>query len=1104
LDGLLCHGSSRRYVQKVPFDILSIGGYEDTNRHTVGADIWLQTKQSARFDLWYQLGKPAPEYERYHQPFLWLADLSKHFVDFLDNHDNVSLHSFRTDFFSWIKDLHEQDASFQTWLAQYPGTDFRRAIAAYPSFLFNQARDLNGAAFDKHPLSVEVHPPELNRIRPQEYVETSTIVTPFVYECFKHISWARFLESRKPCAKVLRMRHEPGRAPKQTVEIGMTTSRRVHQGPLPPERIQVGDVVGVSKDNETAWKCNAEMWFAYVQDLRSDRKGGTLLDVLWLYAPSDTTCSTGRYPFKNELFFSDNCNCEDATLKLTEVICKVSVAFFSHPRETAAEYFVRQKYTHEETFVTLRKSDFSCVHRSASSKSEIEELMEDYRVGDTVLVLGSGDKDDHERLEPAEIVEFSNGVQIRRLLRRGRDFGSEHCNARPNELVYTDDILLLPASAVDRRCHVRFYTVEELNDSQIPAPYNRDGNADAYYIAYRQTETKTLEPLRIPFPATLIQGFDPRAPSVKSVMSGMDLFCGGGNFGRGLEEGGSVLNKWAVDWDNTAMHAYSANLSEAAPGVTQLYNGSVNDYLAQAMDGSSAKEIAQVGEVDFISAGSPCQGYSVANMARGSDNSLKQCSMVAAVAAFVDFYRPKYALLENVTSMAKKGAQDPDDNIFSLMLCTLVGMGYQVRPLHLDAWSFGSPQSRSRLFISIAAPGLELPPHPAPSHSHRPNVTQRSLGKAANGLGFGCRQFGATPYKYVTASEAISDLPSIGDSRVSVCVPYPDHRPSRTESTHTRVLISHIPRFPYGETFMTAYRQGRMSQPQIDTYPLKSNVRGSDDAKTWRRLRPDGLFPTITTGIRPQDGRSGATLHWDEHRLITVMEARRAQGFPDEEVLIGSPAQQWKIIGNSVARPVAVALGMSLREAWLANKPDDLPLDDIIYRTRTTDASSQQQPLPRVTTLLKSSSAPRIIKHQPHKEVTDLTSDDDDELGQPQQLILTNIQVKIPNRRISAPQQSPPLSAPAPTRKTLTRHITHSETRTTRTITTTHQYTASPDITPSALRARSRTAQKPRGRSVVQRLADGYRALFNDKSGDGNVDGDPKEFEEGSLVEIFD
>ncbi len=531
------------------------------------------------------------------------------------------------------------------------------------------------------------------------------------------------------------------------------------------------------------WKGKADAWFAYVQALDVNKRGDTVLDVIWLYAPNDTTCSNGHYPFANELFFSDNCNCGDAQLELADVICRVSVAFFSTPEDSKAEYFVRQKYTHEESFVTLKRSDLRCFHKSALKKTRLEEVMGEYKIGDAILIL------DRNRLEPAEIVSFgvlgfSKKIAVRRFLRRAEEFGTE---ARPNELVYTDEIISIPVSTVDRRCHVRFYTTEDLRMGRIPAPYNRDGTADAYYITCRQSKSdyQMLEPLQRPFPSSLIQGFDPSEPPVETVMNGMDLFCGGGNFGRGIEEGGAVRNKWAVDWDNVAMHTYSANLS----GSTHLYNGSVNDYLAQAMKGSSDPAIARVGEVDFISAGSPCQGFSMANMARDSESALKYCSMVASVAAFIDFYRPKYALLENVTTMARKSATDNKDNVFSLMLCCLVGMGYQVQQFHLDAWSFGSAQSRSRLFISIAAPGLQLPPHPVLSHSHLPRTTQRSIGKGANGLGFGFRRFCTTPFEYVTAAEATSDLPHLGDNRPGVCIPYPDHRTSRMETTHNRHRI---------------------------------------------------------------------------------------------------------------------------------------------------------------------------------------------------------------------------------------------------------------------------------------------------------------------------
>lgn len=58
---------------------------------------------------------------------------------------------------------------------------------------------------------------------------------------------------------------------------------------------------------------------------------------------------------------------------------------------------------------------------------------------------------------------------------------------------------------------------------------------------------------------------------------------------------------------------------------------------------------------------------------------------------------------------------------------------------------------------------------------------------------------------------------------------------------------------------------------------------------------------------------------------MTIMEARRAQGIPDSEVLVGTRTEQLRIVGNGVARTVSMALGLSLRAAWLkdaATKPE--------------------------------------------------------------------------------------------------------------------------------------------------------------------------------------
>lgn len=108
--------------------------------------------------------------------------------------------------------------------------------------------------------------------------------------------------------------------------------------------------------------------------------------------------------------------------------------------------------------------------------------------------------------------------------------------------------------------------------------------------------------------------------------------------------------------------------------------------------------------------------------------------MVASVAAFVDAYRPKYAILENVPAMAENSLRNPNENVFSQILATFVAMGYQASQYLLDSWSIGNLQCRSRLFISIAAPGLKPIPRPMSTHSHPAGVFNKKLGPATNGL----------------------------------------------------------------------------------------------------------------------------------------------------------------------------------------------------------------------------------------------------------------------------------------------------------------------------------------------------------------------------------
>lgn len=955
-DGVLSDGKRKRYVEGVPFTKLSIGNYGELSLHTVEGAIWIQSDVAkAADDTWYELGKPAQVYEKYHNPFLWLANFAKFFIDFLDRPSpqnavedderpqDATLRDFKEKFGSWINKLHGSDSQFWKWYSKYGRSDFRQVVSAHCPFLWNQAynTDVDGRLI-KHSLWDEVM--RLTIIKqPKGALVNETIVTPLVYECFHHIFGDKLkaisprvpLPPMPPGKKLILDRVEilsSQRARKQSPyegplsrEVSVFESRpELNEGGLVD--VKPGDVVAVVKDANSVWKGKSQYWYAYVQSVNSNsqKRNSTSLDVIWLYLPEDTILGQMLYPYANELFFSDNCNCGDTKVRLDEVLFKTKVAFFVGPEDEKVRgcgFFVRQKFSDAESnFTTLMESDLACECRKPIV-SAYEQVKKNYGVGDTVLVE-SYSVDDYAKdvLEPAQIVRFdeeSQSVELRQLYRRARDF-ADNPDARPNELVYTNHLVLVQPKFISRRCHIRFFPPA----MKPTPPYDRDGTGDCFFIFNQITAAGDLVP--IDPPSEFHQGFDLDTPPNNinlPRLNGMDLFCGGGNFGRGIEEGGAVVNKWAVDLDIPALHTYRANLRDPD---TKLYLGSVNNYLRDGLLARFSSLIPPPGQVDFISAGSPCQGFSNANLDRDSEKSLGNSSLVASVASFVDFYRPKFALLENVHGLAqdRKRKDGLSYNVFSQLLCSLVAMGYQCQQFTLDAWSFGSCQTRTRLFVSTAAPGQRLPPRPGRSHEHPSTVRSKALFEAPNGKKFGGRDLhGPCTYPYVSSLERLGDLPNLGDNHPGICIPYPDHRHSRIEAANTRLLMTHIPKVRTCSSMRRAIDQGRVP-PSLDFYN-RSFQRTRDYARSWSRNFEDDLCRTITTTITPQCAFTGQWMHWDQHRLLTVMEVRRVQSFPDDEVLLGSAARAFRIVGNSVDRAVALAWGLAIREAWQGRRPSE-------------------------------------------------------------------------------------------------------------------------------------------------------------------------------------
>lgn len=188
------------------------------------------------------------------------------------------------------------------------------------------------------------------------------------------------------------------------------------------------------------------------------------------------------------------------------------------------------------------------------------------------------------------------------------------------------------------------------------------------------------------------------------------------------------------------------------------------------------------------------------------------------------------------------------DSVWPMVIRSLRKSGYHLWCGTIMARDLGVPQKRTRLVVIGSKVPFEAPEPPS-------SIEPR------------------------TVRDAIHDL-------VSLEAPVANH----TTMTLSRQNLARIRRIK---------REGGKSRP---------NARSFSDS--YARMSWDDAAPTITTRcISFSNGRFG---HPTEHRAVTVREAARLQGFPDEFVFDGTLWQTARQVGNAVPPPIGRWLGEAI------------------------------------------------------------------------------------------------------------------------------------------------------------------------------------------------
>jgi len=308
-------------------------------------------------------------------------------------------------------------------------------------------------------------------------------------------------------------------------------------------------------------------------------------------------------------------------------------------------------------------------------------------------------------------------------------------------------------------------------------------------------------------------------------------------------------------------------------------------------------------DIDVISGGPPCQGFSTVGKRDESDprNLLwrRYRDLVADI-------RPAYILIENVEGLlVVRGGELANEVIESFG-----EIGYRMKCKLLRSADYGVPQLRKRTIFLGWLDGLVEPHFPAKSK-----------------------------LPHLSVADAIFDLPSLEPSEVAVAYDKPpttDYQKTRRKGS--KILANHeaAQHPPHLVEILRHIPDGGNRRSIPDSLQPPSGFHNS-----YSRLSSQKPAVAVTSNMRKPS--SARATHPTQHRGLTVREGLRLQSFDDDFVVLGSRTSQYLQVGNAVPPILALALGREIVKAFRAN--DEATIREARERRKSRVSASFQATL---------------------------------------------------------------------------------------------------------------------------------------------------------------